>query len=62
LTNLLKAFNIVVKDLWQNALMDNLFCEFDMKALHAALDAERQLRHLSWIELTTEINEPIQVG
>jgi len=29
-----------------------------MKALHATLDAERRARHLSWIELTAEINEP----
>ena len=31
-----------------------------MKRLHAALDAERQARGLSWIELTAEINKPFQ--
>lgn len=49
-----------MKNLWQNALMDNRLCEFDMKAFHAALDAERQVRHLSWAELTSEINEPFR--
>jgi hypothetical protein len=31
---------------------------FDMKRLHATLDAERAARGLSWIELTAEINKP----
>jgi hypothetical protein len=31
---------------------------FDMKQLHAALDAERLVRGLSWIDLASEINKP----
>jgi len=31
---------------------------FDLKALHAALDAERCARGLSWSRLTAEINKP----
>jgi hypothetical protein len=31
---------------------------FDMKLLHATLDAERCRRGLSWIELAAEINRP----
>jgi hypothetical protein len=33
---------------------------FDMKLLHATLDAERQSRGLSWIELAGEINRPFE--
>ena len=33
---------------------------FDMKLLHATLDAERRCRGLSWIELAAEINRPFQ--
>lgn len=33
---------------------------FDMRAFHAALDAERRARSLSWTELADEINEPFQ--
>jgi hypothetical protein len=33
---------------------------FDMSAFHAALDAERSARQLSWAELTAEINEPFR--
>lgn len=29
-----------------------------MQALHAVLDAERRALHLSWIELTAQINKP----
>jgi hypothetical protein len=38
--------------------MSDPLCHFDMKAFHAALDAERQARRLSWTELTAQINEP----
>lgn len=34
--------------------------EFDMKALYAVLDAERQSRGLSWLELTYEVNKPFE--
>lgn len=34
--------------------------KFDMGALQAALDAERQARNLSWTELTEEINVPFR--
>jgi hypothetical protein len=33
---------------------------FDMKQLHATLDAERRARGLSWIELASEINKPFE--
>ncbi len=35
-----------------------MLARFDMKRLHATLDAERGARGLSWIELTAEINKP----
>jgi hypothetical protein len=42
-------------------MRDPLFLfDFDMNALHAALDAERRARHLSWTELASEINEPFR--
>ncbi len=41
-------------------LMGKLLWDFDMHALHAALDAERRARHLTWIELAAEINEPFR--
>jgi hypothetical protein len=34
--------------------------EFDMNALHAALDDERRARDLSWSELAAKINEPFK--
>jgi hypothetical protein len=34
--------------------------KFDMQALHAALDAERQARTLSWTELLSEINKAFE--
>jgi hypothetical protein len=49
-----------VKGLWQNSLMRDPLYDFDMNAFHAALDAERSARHLSWTELTAEINEPFR--
>jgi hypothetical protein len=33
--------------------MSDSLCDFDMKAFHAALDAQRQARRLSWTELAT---------
>jgi len=33
---------------------------FDMKGFHAALDAERRARGLTWIELPNEINRPFE--
>ncbi len=33
---------------------------FDMKQLHATLDAKRRAGGLSWIELTSEINKPFE--
>jgi hypothetical protein len=38
--------------------MRNQLREFDIKALHEALDAERRARDLNWIDLAAEINEP----
>jgi hypothetical protein len=38
--------------------MRDPLCDFDINALHAALDAQRRARHLSWTELAVEINEP----
>jgi len=38
--------------------MKNPLFDFDMNALHDALDTERCARHLSWAELAVEINEP----
>jgi hypothetical protein len=35
-----------------------MLARFDMKRLHATLDAERRTHALSWIELANEINEP----
>jgi hypothetical protein len=37
-----------------------MLARFDMKRLHATLDAERRARGLSWIELTNEINKPFE--
>ncbi len=37
-----------------------MFSRFDIKLLHAALDAERRARELSWIELAGEINKPFE--
>jgi len=34
--------------------------DFDMQGLHAALDAARRARGLSWVALVTEINKPFQ--
>jgi hypothetical protein len=34
--------------------------DFDINALHTALDAERLARHSSWAELAAEINEPFK--
>ena len=36
--------------------------EFDIRALHAALDAERQARRLSWTALAKEIAGPVATG
>ncbi len=47
-----------MKDLRWDSLMKNPLRNFDMKALHAALDAARRARRLSWVELTAEINKP----
>jgi hypothetical protein len=38
----------------------NLLFSFDMKALHATLDAERRARELSWIAVAAEINQPFE--
>jgi hypothetical protein len=46
--------------LWQNSLMREPIYSFDMNAFHAALDAERIARQLSWVALTAEINEPFR--
>jgi hypothetical protein len=35
-----------------------MLSSFDMKQLHAPLDAERHARGLNWVELTHEINKP----
>src|SRR5580698_6841931 len=40
--------------------MKDTLCTFDMNTLHAALDAERRARGLSWTELAAEINEPFR--
>ncbi len=56
----LERIQSVVKGLWQNAVMRRPVSAFDMKAFHAALDARRQSRRLSWTELTAEVNEPFQ--
>jgi hypothetical protein len=37
-----------------------MLARFDMKRLHATLDAERRVRGLSWSELTNEINKPFE--
>jgi hypothetical protein len=37
-----------------------MLARFDMKRLHATLDAERLTRRLSWSELTNEINKPFE--
>jgi hypothetical protein len=34
--------------------------DFDLHALHAALDGERRARGLTWIELAAQINEPFK--
>jgi hypothetical protein len=44
--------------LWQNPFMRTPLCDFDMNALHAALDAERLARQLNWGDLAAEINKP----
>jgi hypothetical protein len=33
---------------------------FDMRAFHAALDAARQVKGLSWAELAAETNHPFE--
>ena len=40
--------------------MENQLDNFDMKAFHTTLDAERQARRLSWVELTAAVNEPFR--
>jgi hypothetical protein len=42
------------------AMTRNTLHRFDLKRLHAALDAERIARGLSWIELTAGINKPFE--
>ncbi len=40
--------------------MNGRLCTFDVKALHATLDAERRARRLNWIALAAEINKPFE--
>jgi len=49
-----------MKEPQQNPPLAQMLQGFDMKALCAALDAARRTRKLSWIDLTTEINEPFK--
>jgi hypothetical protein len=37
-----------------------MLARFDIKLLHATLDAERRARGLSWVELASEINRPFE--
>jgi hypothetical protein len=50
----------VTRRVWYDSAMNRTLREFDMRALHATVDAERRRRGLTWAALIEEVNRAFE--